>query len=278
MKIKIFFKALVFKIIAKLMKYEFWRKRMTKIIEKAFFSPPDLSKAKKVLCIQPHPDDNEIGMGGIIGKMVKDGIVVDYLTITDGGLGTTSEKLKGDKLVELRRNEALASAKVLGVSNCHFFNYPDGELNDVVKLSQEICELIRTEKYDFIFAPDPFMPYEAHQDHLHVGHAASSAAISANLLEFPKGTATSPHTVIGVGFYFTNKPNTIIDTTNFFNLKFKAIKVHKSQINSELLEMYRVYFTMNNTKLGEPLGYKMAEGIKLVAPMHLHCIVETENI
>lgn len=30
----------------------------------AFFQPPEILTARRALCIQPHPDDNEIGMGG----------------------------------------------------------------------------------------------------------------------------------------------------------------------------------------------------------------------
>ena len=29
-------------------------------------APPDLSKAERVLFVQPHPDDNQIGAGGTI--------------------------------------------------------------------------------------------------------------------------------------------------------------------------------------------------------------------
>ena len=49
--------------------------------------PPKLDNISKLLCIQPHPDDNEIGMGGIISELVSRGVHVDYLTITDGSLG-----------------------------------------------------------------------------------------------------------------------------------------------------------------------------------------------
>ena len=31
----------------------------------ALLAPPDILKSKCALCIQPHPDDNEIGMGGV---------------------------------------------------------------------------------------------------------------------------------------------------------------------------------------------------------------------
>ena len=37
----------------------------------SLFAPPSLDGVKKILCVQPHPDDNEIGMGGIISLLQK---------------------------------------------------------------------------------------------------------------------------------------------------------------------------------------------------------------
>ena len=53
----------------------------------SLFQPPKIDEIKKILCIQPHPDDNEIGMGGIISYLTSKGVQVDYLTVTDGSLG-----------------------------------------------------------------------------------------------------------------------------------------------------------------------------------------------
>ena len=39
----------------------------------AFFAPPEILGAKRALCIQPHADDNEIGMGGTIAALAARG-------------------------------------------------------------------------------------------------------------------------------------------------------------------------------------------------------------
>lgn len=266
------------RLVAWLLQFEFWRKRMNGIINQSFFSPPDLTKIKKALCVQPHPDDNEIGMGGIVQWMVSQGIAVDYLTVTDGGLGAHSQDMCGETLITTRHQEATASGTLLGVKEFHFLNLPDGSLGDIVALSGQICEILRRERYDAVFCPDPHLPYESHQDHLVVGQAVAQAAISTSLLEYPRGTQTKPYDIQAVGFYFTKAPNTIIDTAKFFKQKFKAISLHKSQISPEMLEMYRMYFTLQGTNLGKEKGFTMAEGLKVLAPLHLHCITEAEEI
>lgn len=270
--------ALAMRGVAWLLQYEFWRERLSGMIDKAFFSPPDLTKGKKALCVQPHADDNEIGMGGIVQWMVAQGIEVDYLTVTDGGLGAHDKNLQGDALIATRRREAEEAGRLLGVTGFHFFDLPDGSLQDVLSLSGDICELLRQERYDLVFCPDPYLPYESHQDHLVVGRAVAQAFISTSLLEYPRGTQTEPLEMQAIGFYFTKAPNTTIDTAPYFKKKFQAIATHKSQISSEMLEMYRMYFTLMGTELGKEKGYKMAEGVKVLAPIHLHCITQAEDI
>lgn len=242
------------------------------------FAPPDIMKCKKVLCIQPHPDDCEIGMGAIIGKLTETGCRVDYLTITDGALGTYDRELVGEKLTEIRKQEAIKAGKTLGVSEFHWFEKEDGTLNDIPKLAGEIAELIRENKYDGICAPDPWLNYEAHYDHVVTGKATAQAFINVSLAEYPKGTKTEICNPQVMCFYFTASPNSFIDVTSTFEKRFEAMAMHKSQITPELLEMYRMYFTGKAMKIGKAMGVAMAEGIRTMNSLHLHCMPEGELI
>jgi LmbE family N-acetylglucosaminyl deacetylase len=44
---------------------------------------PDIFQAKKILCVQPHYDDNDIGAGGTLAKLHEAGAEIIYLTVTD---------------------------------------------------------------------------------------------------------------------------------------------------------------------------------------------------
>ncbi len=244
----------------------------------ALFAPPDIMNAQKVLCIQPHADDNEIGMGGIIHALTSKNIQVDYLTITDGALGAYVKELSGDTLVAVRKGEVEQAGAVLGVSEYHYLNCPDGTLNNIPALASKIAEIMRTGQYDFICCPDPWLAYESHQDHVVTGKAAAQAFISVNLLAYPAGTATTAYTPTGIGFYFTSKPNTVIDVTASFEKKFEAMAKHQSQLNEELLGLYRVYFSMKGEQLAAEKDFALGEGLKLMSGLHLHCFVEGETI
>jgi len=249
---------------------------MKDIDVEALLKPPVLDDCKKVLCIQPHPDDNEIGMGGIISMLAQKGCEIHYLTVTDGRLGNMGAPLTPDELAAIRKLEAKESGKYLGATKFFWFEYKDGTLFDIPRLAGEIGELIRKEQYDTIFSPDPWLTYESHYDHIITGKASAQAAISCSLKTYPEGTLTSPCSLQGVGFYFTGTPNTVVDITEYFERKFKAMALHETQMNEELLSLYRTYFTLRGNQLLENTG--IGEGLKMLRPIHLHAFPEAKDM
>lgn len=249
---------------------------MDKEIIKQLMKVPDINELTKVLCIQPHPDDNEIGMGATIAKFTASNCRVDYLTVTDGSLGDNGFIKFEGSLSEVRKNEARAAGKVLGVSNYFWLDYFDGSLENIHKLAHQMAEIIRAEQYDAIFCPDPWLPYEAHQDHIVTGKSAAQAAINCSLKKYPADTETDPVTLKAVGFYFTNRPNTKNVITSFFDKKFEAIAEHKSQTSPEILELYRGFFYEQGKELSGT--EEVCEGFKVLAPLHMHCFPSAESI
>lgn len=244
----------------------------------ALLSPPDIFAGKRALCVQPHPDDNEVGMGGIIAKLAAAGCEVHYLTVTNGDLGAYSEALIGAALANVRAAEVKAAGDLLGVSKYHFFGLPDGSLNDAPGLAGRIAELMRRYDIDMVFCPDPWMPYEAHRDHVVTGQACAQAFISANLLHFPRDTETKPCHPFAIGFYNTNSVNTVVDISDVFDLKFQAMAAHASQFDEQTLALYRVYFAMRGQKLAEGRGYALGEGLRVMSPLHMHCFPDALEI
>ena len=244
----------------------------------AYFSPPEIMDCKRVLCIQPHPDDNEIGMGATIAALAARGCEVHYLTVTNGDLGLTAPGMTHEHLAALRRAEAMAAGKVLGVEHFHFWEEPDGSLQDVPALAARMGELIRTIQPDAVFCPDPWAQYEAHFDHIVTGRAAAQAFIASSLMAYPRGTQTAPWTCKAIGFYFTQAPNTIVDVTDTLEAKFAAMAEHRTQLDDESLGLYKVYFGMQAQRLGAQKGYALGEGFKVLSGMHLHCFAEAPGI
>lgn len=244
----------------------------------AFLTPPEILTAQCALCIQPHPDDNEIGMGGTIAALAARGCEIHYLTVTNGDLGAQGAPIEPAQLAALRRDEAVAAGKALGAAQFHFFDLPDGSLESIPALAGRIAELVRTIRPNVLFCPDPWAAYEAHQDHVVTGKAAAQAFISTALAQYPRGTRTQPWQPEAIGFYFTQNPNTVVDVTDTFEQKFAAMALHRTQLNDELLAMYRAYFTLQSQQRAAGRGFALGEGLKVLSPLHLHCFVEAPQI
>ena len=240
----------------------------------ALLAKPDVQRCKKVLCIQPHPDDNEIGMGGVIAMLAAGDSEIHYLTVTDGRLGDMGTSLTPEQLAEVRKQEAEAAGRLLGASKFFWLNHKDGSLNDIPALAAEIGEIIRREQYDTIFCPDPWLLYEAHYDHIVTGKASAQAAISCLLKSYPEGTDTPPCQIQAIGFYFTAAPNTVVNITEYFDLKFKAMALHQTQMDDQLLALYRTYFKLRGNQLLQ--NDEIGEGLKMLRPLHLHCFPEAQ--
>lgn len=248
------------------------------LILNAMLKAPKLKQAKKVICIQPHPDDNEVGMGGAIASLINDGCEVHYLTITDGSLGLLDDSMTHEELAKKRKEEVYESGKLLGVSHYHFFEYQDGTLYNINKLSGEIAELVREVKPDFIFAPDPWLTYEAHQDHVVTGKAASQCFITSYLYDYPLGTKTKPHKLKGIGFYYTSKPNTVVDISKTFDLKMKSIACHKTQFDKKTLMLFSLYFKQQAKKAASNEKFKLGCALKIMGENHMHCFTAAEEV
>ena len=244
----------------------------------AFFAPPPILGVKRALCVQPHPDDNEIGMGGTVAKLAAEGCQVHYLTLTNGDLGLFAPGMTHAQLAAARRQEAQAAGKRLGVAEFHFFDEPDGSLSDVPTLAGRIAEVIRTVQPDVLFCPDPWVRYEAHYDHIVAGLATAQAFTNCTLMAYPRGTQTQPWLCPAIGFYYTQAPNTVVDVAATFEAKFEAMALHRTQLNAEQLQMYRLYFTLRGQKLGMAQGIALAEGFKVLNGLQLHCFAEAPDI
>lgn len=228
---------------------------------------------KNVLVIQPHPDDAEIGCGNVIARLRDNNATIHYLTVTDGSLGITDEKFEKD-IVRIRRLEAEASGRFLGASDFRFLNHADGSLESIPELARELAEAIRETKPDLILSPDPWLTYEAHNDHIVTGKAAAQAFISSGLLRYPGNTATPPHQAGFIAFYFTENPNYVVDVSDNMEDMFKAIAMHESQIDEKTMQLYRMYFTYRASMIGQEKGYRLGAGLKILQPVMMHCFTE----
>jgi len=229
-----------------------------------FLPIPDLETCRSLLCIQPHPDDNEVGAGATIARLVRNGCSITYLTVTDGSKGTADPHLRGKALAGIRRKEAETAAALLGVSTHVFLDYEDGSYPDEKALFDSISSVIREVKPQFVMTVDPFLPYEGHPDHRKVGMAATEACI-ANAVEC-------------IVYQSTANPNTFINADDTWDMKNQAILAHTSQFSPDSFAMLGAYFDFKARQYAEGRGCVRAEAFKVLPTLLLHMCVDTINL
>ena len=195
---------------------------------------------QKLLVILAHPDDPEFFCGASIARWTRAGHHVYYCLITCGDKGTKDLTLHSNELCSIRQTEQRAAAKVLGVEDITFLNYPDGYLVPDINLRRDITRVIRTIRPDIMITCDPQTLYTAnaglnHPDHRAAGQAALDAVFPSardhlSFIELWKDEKLEPHIVREVWVCGTLQPDTILNVTDTWEIKISALYEHKSQI------------------------------------------------
>jgi LmbE family N-acetylglucosaminyl deacetylase len=143
-----------------------------------------------------HPDDEAIGTGGTMARMVDEGHRVVLVTATDGALGEVPDGLlePGETLAQRRARELDAACEVLGVSRHEMLGFRDsgmaGEASnldpssfcqiDVDVAAAPLVAILEQEKADVIVYYDENGTY-GHPDHIQVHNVGTRAAERAGV-------------------------------------------------------------------------------------------------
>ncbi|MDF0668821.1 MAG: PIG-L family deacetylase [Nitrospira sp.] len=111
--------------------------------------------SRHIIVVSAHPDDMEIGMGGTVAKLVESQAPITSVVITDGGRSSNPFGFSEQRMAEVRREEALRAAHVLGVREVVFCDQPDAaEEIDVQAVKRKLVELLAHLQPDEIYALD----------------------------------------------------------------------------------------------------------------------------
>lgn len=232
-----------------------------------YLTPPTLTGIRRALFIQPHPDDNEIGAGGLMAKLAAQGAEVWELTVTDDR-ADCSERVDG---ASPRQREALAAMASLGARSAGFLGFADKTDASPEELSAAIVPVLRSLRPDAVFSVDPTLANECHRDHIKVGWAARYAVMDAVCDFYPRLPGGGRHADVWqtalLGQYFTAEPNVIADIGDFWEAKLRAVECHASQTSPELTAALDV----QSRWFGARAGFARGEALRLFSFPQLHC-------
>jgi len=229
---------------------------------------PKLSGIKRALFIQPHPDDNQIGAGGTIAMLVDRGVEVWELTVLDDRY--TDLTYSGSGLT-VRQKEVMAAQKSLGMKNAGFLGFGDRTKAPMREIADAITLVIREIKPDAVFTADPNLENEHHEDHIKVAQAVCTAAMDAEFAFLPEYVDGKPRDdtwrVKSIGFYYTDKPNTIVDVGDYEEKKLESVRCHASQMGGGL----EMAVKLLGQQWAVDTDYECVEVLRMISKLHTHC-------
>ncbi|AWB88716.1 response regulator [Salinibacterium hongtaonis] len=208
--------------------------RLADEFRRAKASMPD---PEVVLAIGAHPDDVELGVGGILLGHRSAGDAVHILTLSRGG--------KGGQVSE-RQTEAFVSAEMLG-ARLHLEDLPDSEIAENEPTLSLIAKVVAEIRPTIVYVHSD---HDMHQDHRAVHKAAllaTRAVRSVSCYQSPSST---------VDF----RPNRFVAIDEFLDKKIQLVQAHKSQVavsrahtSDALLAAARYWSRFGDGEACEPL-------------------------
>lgn len=175
-----------------------------------------------ILVVGPHPDDQELGMGGTVALLASQGHRVHLLDVTNGEPTPHGS-------VEKRAAEAAQAAGILGVQRT-LLGLTNRQVVHNIESRYKMAAVIRVHRPDWIFLP---YPTDAHPDHVAVTRIGEDARFDAKLTKTDiPGQPWHPRRII---YYFCThlrlslQPTFCIDISSQIDKKMAAIGCYKSQ-------------------------------------------------
>ncbi|MDO4728651.1 MAG: bacillithiol biosynthesis deacetylase BshB1 [Bacteroidota bacterium] len=178
-----------------------------------------------ILAFGAHPDDVELGCSGTIAKEIANGKKVGIVDLTRGELGTRGT-------AEIRKQEALEAAKILGINVRENLELPDGFFVNNPENQLKIIKLIRRYQPQIVLcnAID-----DRHIDHAKGSKLVSDACFLSGLQKietFDNNTpqeAFRPKVVYHYIQWKNITPDVVVDVSEYMQTKMKAVLAYSSQ-------------------------------------------------
>lgn len=241
-----------------------------------------------ILVIGPHPDDQEIGMGGTIAKLAHQGHDVLLLDMTDG-----SPTPMGDRASRLLEAQAalaaLQPASGPGRVQRLLLDLPNRRVEHSIEARHKVAGVIRAHQASILFMPHPL---DAHPDHIATTRIAEDARFDAKLTKIdmpvPPGHAQigPPIYPAWVFYYYCSHlrrpvdPHFLFDTTGYSEQKIRALLAYQTQFgprpgiarsNTELPDLLRaedrVMGRLIRCQTAEPFWTKEPMGLTSLAAL-----------
>ena len=176
-----------------------------------------------VLAVGAHPDDVELGAGGIVASLIRQGKSVAVLDLTNGEPTPHGSP-------EIRKQETKKANEILKIEHRTQLDFKNRELMDTLEGRIKIAEQYRIVRPEVLLLP---YQEDAHPDHVQASKMAQAARFIAKYTKTDmEGEPFYPPKVF---FYFCThlktqlQPTLIYDISDTMEQKIEALRAYQSQ-------------------------------------------------
>jgi LmbE family N-acetylglucosaminyl deacetylase len=200
---------------------------------------------------------------------------VIYLTVTDDLMGIVDTSLSNEEAAKSLQRDQFAAGKIIGVKEHYWLGYPDAGEYSYFDLRRDLLKHLRMLKPDFVFAPDAWLTYEGHRDHIQTGLATAEAVIFAGLTKIASSdpevdSAYEGHDIRGIALYLTREPNYIADITSVWEEKIAAMRCYEAQFDVKGMEQLVMAMDRKSRQVAQGQPFVRGEPLKVLHPGALH--------
>lgn len=220
-----------------------------------------------LLAFGPHPDDLEIGLGGVIAKHAALGYRVGLCDVTAGEMGSNGT-------IDERLAEAEAARAVLGALWRVNLRWPDRAIGGSPDHVRQAAATIRKARPRTVA-----IPYwsDRHPDHVAASQVLTEAVFSARLRRYDADA--DPWRTEWICYYFINDsvpPSFVVDVSDHYSRKRDALACHRTQFTPDQPEavatrltspLFQQLVESRDAQFGALAGVAFAEGMVVREPI-----------
>lgn len=223
-----------------------------------------------LLVIAAHPDDAEIGAGGLMAKYAAAGLRVGVVDLTRAEMSSNGSP-------EIRRAECERASAALGLAVRVNLGLPDRAFAHMPDAVERLVREIRSHRPRVVLAPHW---EDRHPDHVACSRIAEEAVFSAKLRRFLPDV--EPFEVGRLYFYFINgwaEPDVAVDVTDVYEIKRRALLCYESQftppdadngyVATQLNRGYLDFVEARDRLVGRRISAAYAEGFAAKRPVRV---------
>src|SRR6476660_6336061 len=183
----------------------------------------------RVIAFGAHPDDCDLGAGGLAAKYAALGFKVKFVSLTNGDAGHQTQG--GEELARRRRAEAQEAGRRIGIEYEVLDNH-DGKLLPTLDVREQVIREIRQWKADVVIGP---RPNDYHPDHRYTGVLVQDASYMVIVPNLVKDTPPLPRNPVFLYYSdrFTKpqpfRPDIVVSIDDVFQKKVDMLDAHVSQ-------------------------------------------------